>query len=106
MRSALALPLCALVAAGCSGGAAPAPAPGADDLSHGDAFVAITRPLDGPAARIRAQSVPATDAPSAFYLAIHKPELGQRYFLSAYIKQYSPGEINTTAALGIGTRVV
>ncbi|MSP59135.1 MAG: hypothetical protein EXR72_02140 [Myxococcales bacterium] len=46
------------------------------------------------------------DGESAFYLAIHKKALGQRWFLSAYLKQYFPGAVAYGAARSLGTRVV
>ncbi|WP_205525946.1 zinc-dependent metalloprotease [Pyxidicoccus trucidator] len=42
----------------------------------------------------------------SFYLAIRKSELGQRWFLSAYLKQLFPGAVFYGAASTLGTRVV
>jgi hypothetical protein len=46
------------------------------------------------------------DSGDAFYLAINKRELGQRWFLSAFMKQYFPGGAAYFAASSLGTRVV
>ncbi|MCU1277422.1 MAG: hypothetical protein JWM53_968 [bacterium] len=106
------LPLVA-VAAGCSH---PAPqGQSSDVLTHGDPFVAIARTLDADTvAKMQArsagtrgiESVPSTDSPQAFYLAIKKSELGQRWFLSAFLKQYFPDGVGGGAASSLGTRVV
>ncbi|MGZ6143459.1 MAG: zinc-dependent metalloprotease [Myxococcales bacterium] len=42
----------------------------------------------------------------SFYLAIAKSQLGQKYFLSAYLTQYFPGAVGYGAARSMGTRVV
>ncbi|WP_394828422.1 zinc-dependent metalloprotease [Pendulispora albinea] len=75
-------------------------------LSNGDAFVAIDRPLPEAAQALVTQAVPALDAPRSFYLAIHRRELGQRYFLTAYAKDYFPGTVGAFAAASLGVRVV
>ena len=41
-----------------------------------------------------------------FYLAINKKELGERWFLSAYISQFHPGGVASGAAFSLGTRIV
>ena len=41
-----------------------------------------------------------------FYLAVNKKALGQRYFLSGYLKQLVPGGVQNGAASSFGTRVV
>jgi hypothetical protein len=51
-------------------------------------------------------AVPGDDAPQSFYLAINKRELGQRWSLSAYVKQYHPDNVNYGAAASLGVRVV
>jgi len=50
-------------------------------------------------------AAPPTDEQS-FYLAVNRAELGQRWFLSAYLKQYYPGAVQGGAARSLGTRVV
>jgi hypothetical protein len=42
----------------------------------------------------------------AFYLAIHRRELANRWFMSAYLKQFFPGAVLAGAAKTLGTRVV
>ncbi len=46
------------------------------------------------------------DAPKHFYLAIHKSQLHERWFLSAYIRQAFPGGVFGGAARSVDTRVV
>lgn len=46
------------------------------------------------------------DPSQSFYLAINKRELGKRFFLSAYIKQWFPDAVLGAAARSLGTRVV
>jgi hypothetical protein len=41
-----------------------------------------------------------------FYLAIRKSELGQKYFLSAFLSQLAPNGVASGAARSLGTRVV
>jgi hypothetical protein len=77
-------------------------------------FVAIARPNammpGGTAAVLRSQLAfgkPGDfDPTQAFYLAINRRELGQRWFLSAFLKQYSPDAVLGGAAQSLGTRVV
>ena len=93
-----------LIASGCTGGTIPS-----NLLQQGDAFVAIPRPLaDGVAAqrRLGTDAVPTAGANESFYLALNKSELGQRYFLSAYMKQAYPGTVGAGAASSLGTLVV
>ncbi|WP_394846298.1 zinc-dependent metalloprotease [Pendulispora brunnea] len=82
-------------------------------LSKGDAFVAIDRPPRSAAQGLVTQSVPSTDTPRSFYLAINRRELGERYFLTAYVKDYYPGTVGSLlttlgvgAAISLGVRVV
>ncbi|WP_394832254.1 zinc-dependent metalloprotease [Pendulispora rubella] len=77
-----------------------------NELSQGDAFVAIDRPLPAAAQGLMTQSVPSTDTPRSFYVAINRKELGQRYFLTAYVKDYFPGTVGAFAAASLGVRVV
>ena len=48
----------------------------------------------------------ALDTNQSFYLAIKKSQLGKRYFLSNYLKQYYPGAVSGGAAESMGTRIV
>jgi hypothetical protein len=48
----------------------------------------------------------AFDPEGSFYLAVHRRELGKRWFLSAYLKQFFPGAVLAGAAASLGTRVV
>ncbi|MEW5740862.1 MAG: zinc-dependent metalloprotease [Myxococcota bacterium] len=72
------------------------------DLSKNDPFVKVSREAlstfgaDGGALGI------TTD--DTFYVAIHKSQLGQRWFLSAYLTQWHPSE--NTPVKSLGTRVV
>lgn len=61
------------------------------------------------ASRLHASAGPDISQPAdpdTFYLAVHKRELGQRFFLSGYIKQYFPGAVGNGAARSAGTRIV
>jgi hypothetical protein len=76
-------------------------------------FISVPRSAvgpDGDTAVIRSKLVfaPASDVdPSqSFYLAINRRELDQRWFLSAYLKQFSPDAVLGGAARSLGTRVV
>ncbi len=81
-------------------------------LSNGDPFVAIDRPLSAAAQSVAAsravkvQAVPSPNAPQSFYLAINKKELGQRWFLTAYLKDYFPDGVGFGAPSSLGVRVV
>jgi hypothetical protein len=92
-----------LVAAGCSGSVT-------SGLDEGQSFLSIARPLGASAASVRdglsAQAVPTTSGDESFYVAVNKKELGQRWFMSAYLKQYFPGAVQAGAAISLGTRVV
>ncbi|MFP2927314.1 zinc-dependent metalloprotease [Pyxidicoccus sp. 3LG] len=46
------------------------------------------------------------DSGTSFYLAIRKSELGQKWFMAAYLKQNHPGGVLYSAARSRGTRVV
>jgi hypothetical protein len=46
------------------------------------------------------------DPGDSFYLAVHRRELGKRWFLSAYMRQFFPGEVDAGAAQSMGTRVI
>lgn len=90
------------------------PVAGQNPLADAPSFAAI--PRADPAGRADAirnalgQDVKAltqTGGGQNFYLAIRKDEIGsQRFFLSAYIKQYYPGASASGTARSAGTRVV
>jgi hypothetical protein len=72
-------------------------------------------PLDGPFVAIPCatgaslESAPSVDGcvgPESFYLALRKSDLGQRYFLSAWLKRQYPESVFGAAARSLGTRVV
>ena len=102
-KALLAVALPVLVAAGCSGSVN-------TGLDEGQSFLSIARPLGASAASLRdglsAQAVPSTSGNESFYVAVNKKELGQRWFMSAYLKQYFPGAVQAGAAISLGTRVV
>lgn len=56
--------------------------------------------------RVQAAVDRAASRSNEFYLAIRKSELAARWFLSAYLKQYSPGGVDGGGATSLGTRVV
>jgi hypothetical protein len=100
------------------GPAAPPPdSPGAP-IEEAPAFLAIPRTGGTGSASIglvrqmlaQAQSSAAAadafDPEGSFYLAVHRRELGKRWFLSAYLKQFFPGAVLAGAANSLGTRVV
>jgi hypothetical protein len=80
-------------------------------LDSGADFVAIPRHLGAAAAARRdavrtARALPPAGAGEVFYLAVKKSQLGNRWFLSAYLEQYFPGAVASGAARSLGTRVV
>ncbi|MDB4970043.1 MAG: hypothetical protein JWN44_5732 [Myxococcales bacterium] len=92
------------IAAGCSGGTITS-----GDLERGDDFVAIPRTLSSTVTAQRVvgtNAVPTPGANESFFVAINKKQLGQRYFLSAYMKQAYPGTVGAGAASSLGTLVV
>ena len=110
-------PLCRLVAPllltllAC-GGTRPARAPD-DGQEATPSFLAVGRPAGAPggdAGRMKQMmaSAPASvfDPEHSFYVGIHRRELGQRWFVSAYLKQFSPDAVMGGAAEALGTRVV
>src|SRR3954470_23421474 len=75
---------------------------GSDELDTSAPFVAIPKSSGAVTAAAKAKGVnlqsvrPQADAQGStggedFYLAINKKELGQRWFLSAFMKQFFPG---------------
>jgi hypothetical protein len=96
----MAFPIC-LAVAGCHGATQVGP------LDTDQSFVKIDHPLEASAASIRTQSVPGTgSADQSFFIALNKKELGKRWFMSAYMKQFFPGAVMGGAAASLGTRVV
>ena len=97
------VPALLVAVAGCSG----AVSAGLDDSLS---FVPVARPLDAAASSVHdtlgAQAVPSTSGDQSFYVAVNKKELGQRWFMSAYLKQYFPGAVSAGAAISLGTKVV
>ena len=57
-------------------------------------------------AQSTAAAADAFDPEGSFYLAVHRRELGKRWFMSAYLKQFFPGAVLAGAAPSLGTRVV
>jgi hypothetical protein len=57
-------------------------------------------------AQSTAAAADAFDPEGSFYLAVHRRELGKRWFASAYMKQFFPGAVLAGAAASLGTRVV
>lgn len=87
-----------LVAAGCQGTVDPA--------ALNAAFVKVDRTLPPETqSAIRTMAVP-TQNDQSFYVGINKSELGQRYFMSAFMKQFYPGATNGAAGYPLGTKVV
>src|SRR5262245_41900134 len=82
--------LSALVATGCSDKHEPSA------LEKNLPFVSVLRTLgDKKDGKIGIYSVPAgTTDPESFYVAINQAELGQKYFLSAYMRDAFPGTLN------------
>jgi len=82
-----------------------------DLLATDSEFIAVPRTLDSHAESARQSSnAPAVIAQTGtqnFYLAIRKDSLGARWFLSAYTKQWFPGDVlQGLADFSLGTRVV
>lgn len=92
-----------LVVAGCSGSVS-------TGLDEGQSFLAVTRPITAAAASVRSslssQAVPTVGDNQSFYVALNKKELGKRWFMSAFLKQYFPGAVQAGAAISLGTKVV
>jgi uncharacterized protein DUF4953 len=96
----IAITLAAAVGA-CATGAVTSIPP--DALLHDDGFVAIAKADGGAQARADIVELGRGDD---FYLAINKKELGKQWFLSAFLTQYFPDQVNLGAARSLGTRVV
>lgn len=89
----------------------PAPELPQDLLASGNDFVEVPRSShdDIVAAQqaLAGGTVALEDGDHNFYLAIRKDSLAQRWFLSAYAKQWFPGDVSFGFAdLTLGTRVV
>jgi len=84
-------------------------------LSGSAPFVAVDR-ADGPSDEARTEAfgkvgvvqsqLVKEDHPANFYLAIHKDELHQRWFLSAYVRNMFPGAVFGGAARSLDLKVV
>ncbi|MCS6913144.1 MAG: zinc-dependent metalloprotease [Myxococcales bacterium] len=83
-------------------------------LAAEEPFVAIARDVDAQTVAARRQALAGAGVADLreagpgddFYLAVHKKQLGQPWFLSAYMKQYFPGAVSYGAGRSLGTRVV
>src|SRR5215831_6374355 len=99
-----------VILAACSQDSSPSGLP--DDLLSTDAdFVQVPRTSPEVVATARAAlgsgPVALQDGDNNFYLAIRKDSLAQRWFLSAFTKQWFPGDVDTGFAdFTLGTRVV
>ena len=84
-----------------------APAAG-PSVSLEEAFVAVPRVVSAQRKQHVEQRLQGAvdDSGTSFYLAIRKSELGQKWFMSAYLKQNHPGGVLYGAASSLGTRVV
>lgn len=89
--------------------------PGGPDLLAGADFVAIPRTVSATEAAARRAKLDAAGMPAdrhhaapgqSFYLAIKKSALADRWFLSAFLEQYFPGQVSFGAAQSLGTKVV
>ena len=106
--------LAVALSTGC-GSPAPSPAPeGAEapadalPISLDEAFVAVPRAVSAERKQQVEQQLRGVvdDSGTSFYLAIRRSELGQKWFMSAYLKQNHPGGVLYNAASSLGTRVV
>lgn len=81
----------------------------ADALLTGETFVSIPKPAEDTGLIQQAATSAPIISPAKgddFYLAIKKTELGNKWFLSAFMKQFYPDNVNMAAARALGTRVV
>ncbi|MFP2905664.1 zinc-dependent metalloprotease [Pyxidicoccus sp. 3LFB2] len=100
----------ALLSTGCSEGtkAPDSPAP----LVLEGAIVAVPRELAADSVQRLREGLGASatalqgDAPETFYLALRKSELGQRWFMSVYLKQNYPEDLAGNGGSSLGVRVV
>jgi len=98
-----------LLLAACS--AEPSSEPSADLLATDSEFIAVPRApgsaAEGARPSLSPPAVLGQTGNQSFYLAIRKESLGARWFLSAYTKQWFPGDVLAGAAdFTLGTRVV
>lgn len=81
-----------------------------DLLESGEAFVQIRKPEAEETVTtvhsLGGQPGQLTDGSDDFYVAVRRDLLDQRWFLSAYMKQYHLGDAGVAAASSLGTRVV
>lgn len=90
--------------------------PDAPDLRSGADFVAIPREVTRTEAALRQRQLEEAGTPAtrlraappntSFYLAIKKSSLSDRWFLSAFLQQWFPGQVSFGAASSLGTRIV
>ena len=69
-------------------------------------FLSISRAPAAKGGTVTVASVPKSDTPESFYLAINQSQLGQRYFLSAFMRDAFPNTLDNAAASSLGTLVV
>ncbi|MCC6336211.1 MAG: zinc-dependent metalloprotease [Myxococcales bacterium] len=74
------------------------------DLSQNEPFVRVSREALSPFAADGGALGLTSPSEDTFYLAVHKSQLGQKWFLSAYLTQWHPSE--NTPVRSLGTRVV
>jgi hypothetical protein len=82
-----------------------------DALTRGEAFVPIAKQGAPAIGALRSSGAVSNSIlnpvnGSDFYLAIHKQELEKEWFLTGYLKQYYPLDVDLGAASSMGTRVV
>ncbi len=81
-----------------------------DALTTGESFVPIEKPgtpsIAAHRSALGAYANPLSSPGKDFYLAISKKELGERWFLSGYLKDLYPENVGLGAARSLGTRVV
>jgi hypothetical protein len=107
------LALALLLAPACGGLQEDEPPLGAADTLDGP-FVPIYREMTGEIESAMqaltgagsGDGVRASTGSRHFYLAVHKQELGARWFLSAYLSQMHPGAVAAGAGASLGTRIV
>ncbi|MCP3062836.1 zinc-dependent metalloprotease [Myxococcus sp. K38C18041901] len=102
--------LCLAVSLG-TGCGEPASRPSTEAELHvelGAPLLAIPREVDDARRQELVQRLSSAVDPTrgSFYLAIHRAELGAKWFLSAYSKQRHPGGVIGGAGASLGTRVV
>ena len=115
LTAALATPLLSLPACG-DDSVVDSGDPDAPDLLSGADFVAIPREVSRTEAAARQRELEEAGTPASrlraappntsFYLAIKKSSLTDRWFLSAFLQQWFPGQVSFGAATSLGTRVV